>query len=256
MNNNDIKELKNKQIELLNLTDAICKKNNLTYLLIGGTLLGSIRHNGYIPWDDDIDIAMPQKDLDIFTNIINTQYNNKYFIQNSYTDKHFHFFFSKLLLNNTVLEQKNTYDYEQKTGINIDIFPLTESNGRTIILKIKKFLIVYISCHLIARNTKRRYLPQHIFTNIFSRNFLLRIRKKISNGNGDYLSNFGSKYPIDKQTFNKNVYFPLKHSLFEGKKYNIPNNYDFILKNIYGNKYMNIPPENKRNNHDIKKIIY
>ena len=80
-------ELKNTQLELLDEFKSFCVKNNLRFYLFGGTLLGAVRHKGFIPWDDDIDVCMPRKDYDKFCSLYKE--NDTYFLQNTNTDKYY-----------------------------------------------------------------------------------------------------------------------------------------------------------------------
>ena len=102
-----IEELRKIQIEMLEHIDTICEKHNLKYFLLGGTLIGAIRHKGYIPWDDDIDICMPREDYKKLIEIINTQEDNKYTILNPYENEDYYYFFSKMVDNDTILIEDN-----------------------------------------------------------------------------------------------------------------------------------------------------
>jgi len=78
MNQSVLKKLNETQIEILDEIDRICKKHHITYFISGGTLLGAVRHKGFIPWDDDIDVALPRKDYDKFGEICKTELSDKY----------------------------------------------------------------------------------------------------------------------------------------------------------------------------------
>ena len=90
-------ELQQKERDLLKIFIDFCDENKLTYFLVGGTLLGAIRHKGFIPWDDDIDVAMPREDYDKFVSLASKRFtkNNNVFFQNYRTDKHYPYVFSK-----------------------------------------------------------------------------------------------------------------------------------------------------------------
>ncbi|MBR5060749.1 MAG: LicD family protein, partial [Prevotella sp.] len=87
MNKEQLNKLHTIEIEILDEIVRICDKHNLRYCLIGGTLLGAIRHKGFIPWDDDLDIAMPRKDYEIFINLCHTELKNQYYLHNEVSDK-------------------------------------------------------------------------------------------------------------------------------------------------------------------------
>lgn len=113
--------------EMLMLTlfeiDRICKKHNIKYFLAGGTLLGAVRHGGFIPWDDDADIMMLREDYERFVKIAPLEFSNQYFLQTVETDKNNHFF-SKVRINNTVCATKFTKQFKElNNGFFVDIFP-------------------------------------------------------------------------------------------------------------------------------------
>src|SRR5699024_6110897 len=110
------------QLEILKEFDRFCKEHNIKYQLYAGTLLGAIRHKGFIPWDDDIDIAMTRDQYERFLEkYIN---NERYFLQNFQTDYNYFRQFSRLRKNNTVFRQEQYSNLDIHHGIFIDIFPL------------------------------------------------------------------------------------------------------------------------------------
>lgn len=111
------------ELDLLLKFDEICKKHNLKYFLGGGTLLGAIRHDGFIPWDDDIDVNMPRDDYEKFIKIASKELQQPYFMQTPYTDKGYYFSFAKMRNSNTA-SISHAFKYQSfNQGICIDIFP-------------------------------------------------------------------------------------------------------------------------------------
>ena len=124
MKSNDLKRLKIEEKKILDYYVNFCEKNNLKYYLAYGTLLGAIRHNGFIPWDDDIDVHMPPQDYQKFINLFKKDNNNDYFLQTIDTEKYFHATFTKIRKNNSCMVEKEWSYMKIHKGINIDIFPL------------------------------------------------------------------------------------------------------------------------------------
>ena len=119
-------ELKVTQQNLLDLMitlDGICRKENISYSLHGGTLLGAVRENGFIPWDDDMDIGMLRADYEKFLNVAKEKLNKKYFLQTWDTDEKFALPFAKIRLNGTKYIEHNSKNVDIHNGIYIDIFP-------------------------------------------------------------------------------------------------------------------------------------
>ena len=119
----NIKEMQKIELEMLLEVDRICKKFNIRYFLIAGTLLGAIRHKGFIPWDDDIDIIIPLNDYIKFCKVAEKELNKNYFLQNYKTD-FTAMWYTKIRKNNTTAIQANHKNKLHHQGIWIDIFPL------------------------------------------------------------------------------------------------------------------------------------
>ena len=123
-----LKKLQENQLEILNEIERICKKNNINFFLVGGTLLGAVRHKGYIPWDDDLDIGMMREDFIKFRNIVANDLDNKYFFDFYDTDKDYYLPFAKVRKNNTTFNEEISKDYDNHKGIFVDIFPFEYSD--------------------------------------------------------------------------------------------------------------------------------
>jgi lipopolysaccharide cholinephosphotransferase len=117
-------ELQKKQLEILKEFDRVCRENNLTYFANGGTCIGAIRHNGFIPWDDDVDVMMPREDYEKLLKLQNPWSDSKYFLQTFRTDKHYVLNFAKLRDSSTTYLESLFYNIRQNHGVWIDIFPL------------------------------------------------------------------------------------------------------------------------------------
>lgn len=265
----DIRKLHFAEIEILNYIVEICNKEELEYFLIGGTLLGAVRHKGFIPWDDDLDIAMPRNDYRKFINLFKEKYiNEKYSIDYINNNKYYWLPFIKIRNNNTIYQEKWQKDYNGEKGIWVDIFPLDNASKKiSVYLEIQEYLIKKIKGLLYIKN-----LRQLKKEDVFLKKLMIKLVKKIPNGllhvmievimksgnnrSNEYFVNFGSQYGIKKQTHLKEKYLPAVELEFEGKWYKVPNDYDYVLKSIYGNEYMQLPPMEKRVTHNPIKIIF
>ena len=122
MRNIEINELKKLELDILIEIDEICTKNNFRYSLAYGTLIGAVRHKGFIPWDDDIDIFLPRPDYNKFVDYCSK--NKTIFKLLSYDNSRWYSYpFAKATNQNTVIEEEET-DFNGKMGIYVDVFPL------------------------------------------------------------------------------------------------------------------------------------
>lgn len=117
------KKLKNMLVDMMKWFHEFCVRNNLRYYVLGGTMLGAIRHEGFIPWDDDIDIGMPRNDYERLIELMNKETKGRYVLETPDTEeKDFYYAFSKLYDTKTTLIENTKYQI--KRGIYLDIFPL------------------------------------------------------------------------------------------------------------------------------------
>lgn len=249
------------EYEILEVVANICEKNGITYCLQGGTLLGAIRHNGFIPWDDDIDITMPRKDFEKFIRVCAKELPKDYFLQSYKTDKNSYKPYAKVRKNGTLFIETTDDIIPGHQGIFIDIFPLdntSSESGKNVFIK-NKILCNVNNIMMIKAGLHKRSAIKTIIAKALPMFFLQRLQQflmKLAGNEKDlYLASMGGTLDIVKQTFPKNTYFPpVKHKFEKGEFY-IPFDSDYYLKRVYGD-YMKLPPEEKRHMHNPYKIIF
>lgn len=261
-----IKKIHHEILSIMDDVKCICDSNNIKYYIVGGTLLGAVRHKGFIPWDDDFDIAMPRKDFNKFISICDQKLEKNHKLLWQTTDKNYWLNHAKIENITTVFQEKKLNLTKTQWGIYIDIFPLDNVSNNPTNYRFIKYL------NTILLNIKRNYT----FKKAIKPTFKHKLRKLISNfipikvlfkiqtfllshkrfSTNNYLANFGSQYPIEKQIFHESVYGEGLRLQFCNKFFNAPNKYELVLKTIYGNNFMDLPPKSKRMTHLPLRVVF
>lgn len=250
-----INELKRIQLDLLIDIDKYCTFNHLTYFLAYGTLIGAIRHHGYIPWDDDIDIAMPRPDYDKFV----ANYKSKdgfYRVVTHKKDNRYTKPFAKVYDDRTII---NEYMYHQHDyGVYVDVFPIDGIDPNRKQIKNSGWLIKLLNTKLAILDSKRSIsknivmaLGKILLLPITVDDIINKMEQNAtiySYANAKLVANiaysvYGEGDIIDKEALSSTI-----DGTFEGHSFKIPTGYDKYLRNIYGD-YMKLPPVEKQVTH-------
>lgn len=243
INKEILKKAQKIMLEELVEIDRICKKYEISYWIDGGTLLGAKRHRGFIPWDDDVDICMLGSDYKKLKKIIKNELSEQFFFQNKETDKNYLVPWSKIRHRNSLFIEKSHGENKLfHQGINMDIFIMDSYNS----LKIMKvFRSLYKIEGLNDKNGNYLVIKKIILKLKLNKlvlktlKFMLSLIKRKENNLIGYRYNF-------LQVYDYKDIFPLSEIEFEGYKFSCPNNIDAVLKELYGDTYMELPPEKDR----------
>lgn len=257
------------QTEIVVDIDKICEENNLKYYIIGGTLLGAVRHKGFIPWDDDIDLVMYRDDYNRLIHILQRDYSKKYFVQTFDTDPYYARYILKVRLNNTCMVESILENSKSHSGIYVDIFPLDHvkksKHGLALRGKIIRWLFAYKSVRFDATVRKSGYRHwlgvafkwvTYLIPNRFINWLFDYVCTKDNHQDCKYTTNFASHFKWEKQLFENEVYGEGCRLEFEGKLLNAPTEYKKILERLYGKDYMKLPPKEKQETHNIIQLDF
>lgn len=263
---NVLKHLHSTELMILKDFIKICDDNNLTYYIYGGSLLGAVRHKGFIPWDDDIDVIMFREDYDKFKEIFLSQSNEKYELLNNETYDDFCFLYSKLSLKGTRFDEWCAGQVDYTMGIDIDIFVLDYVSDNSIISFIQTRLcrvLDKLSTISTLKLVDHPFLIQTISNTMHGVLKALRIKPvKFINLCLKLLTYYENTQsvcdictPNRPQIYDADYYGRGKKIPFEDIEVNAPQNSHAVLEQIYGD-YMQLPPEEERYNHMAEYIDF
>lgn len=253
------REIQSHCLDIMRAFDCFAKENHLTYWMSGGTLLGAVRHRGFIPWDDDVDLMMPRPDYEY---LIHHFEDGKYRLSTCEKDRDYHTPFARMWDCDTVLEWNAIQ--EKNIGVFIDIFPMDGFPTNGIISKIHL-------CHLkwyrtlINASVRKRFLKKEKY--IVVKKMLRKLLRHDGNYYSRKLNNLAQKYDYESSSFvgvkttsahlfreinSKNIFSDTVYLSFEDMLLPAPMEYGTYLNHLYGD-YMKLPPEEERQ--DRKSVV-
>jgi lipopolysaccharide cholinephosphotransferase len=256
------------QLDILKVIHSVCMENNIAYTLWGGTLLGAVRHKGFIPWDDDLDIALLRKDYEKLIALLKSTPIEGYYLHNMETDAHCVIPYAKYRAENTAYIETSLKDSKMRKGIFIDIFPLDKiKNPGSLESNMRRWVCKFIF-HGIARKEKGRWERKGIkkaeillsaVIGWFPKKTLSYIQKKLAFRENKKWNHRASIYSPNCKTertyLSEDEFNHLTELEFENAQFCAIPHWDALLTRLYGN-YTALPPEHKRTSgHGVEKVI-
>ncbi|MBQ3436264.1 MAG: LicD family protein [Bacilli bacterium] len=268
-----LKMLQKVELEMLKDINKVCEKYDIKYFALDGTGIGAMRHKGFIPWDDDIDLRFLEKDVSKFVKCMQEEMPDKYYFVNETSFKNYPLSFTKMCKKDTIFVEHATANSGVEIGIFIDIVPMVyvDDNEK---IRNKKLLkswyiyklgvlaavknpvlsfggikakIVVAGCYIIHYLLKLLHLDSGFF---FKKGYKVALANKKTNT----IASLNTVYKLTS-IYSVNDVFPVVKTKFEDTYVYVPKECDKLLR-IYFGDYMELPPEEKRHNHCPKKLVF
>lgn len=254
-------EIKIIALNLMKVFHRFCEEKGIRYFMAYGTLLGAVRHRGFIPWDDDIDVAVPRSDYDRIIREFNGWCEEDVELISYETNEGYYLPYAKLIDTNTVLIEK--IDHPIPIGVYFDIFPIDNMpddkgkaaklikktvfwnrvNGFKMYVVPERKLSIKCFAHVILKTFLQFFKRKNIIKKIINIS-----RKYESEGTSKYMGCVVSPFYKEKEIMEKDWYSDRVSLTFEDGEFYAPAGYDSILKKLYGN-YMEFPPKEQQVTH-------
>lgn len=255
----DFQELHHELLTILEYIDEICKKNNIKYTLCAGSVLGAIRHNGFIPWDDDLDIMMMRSEYKKFLTVVHNDKNDRFFLQEERKDCPY--YFSKIRMNGTALIEKNPLRKRWRNmhqGIFVDVFPVDYAAKNVFHRSLQTVCArILVAQSLLERGYRNAAFYKKIFMGLslfflpFKKimfNCVVGVKKEKASCVSTFLGDYNKFFSL---TLLKNTV----QILFENNKYPIPKDWENYLITMYGESWRE-PPSQKEIEYKIHAEIF
>ena len=258
---NKLRQLQLCELEILDEFVRVCEKHGLPYYLVGGTLLGAVRHQGFIPWDDDIDVAMPREGYDRFAEIAQQELGPQYFYQSPDTDPHYFLTYNKIRKNGTKVYEERFKNARIHKGVFIDIFPLDFCPKPGLLCHLL-FNVLAVMNYRGQVDSGEEYRPYeeisgkigYTVLRLFSPRGLVKVRRRLLRlstwlSDRRYIASFSGAYGYRGEVFRTEKLGKEAQVRFEGRDYTAPREWSQILEQWYGTDWNSIHSGPEQNRH-------
>jgi lipopolysaccharide cholinephosphotransferase len=271
----DVKNVQACLLDMMDDIDHVCRKYHLTYAISGGAMLGAVRHGGFIPWDDDIDICMPRKDYNRLGRLMLREYGDRYWVQEVRRDARYDLNFMKIRKKGTTFMEVFDMDPE-KSGVFIDIFPAENTFDHVALRMVHGVLTdgLLLACSCVRMASKEKRLRSYtagsdVEGSVRQKIFIGRILGVLplrwwllqtdrvmgicKNHQSRYISIPCGRKHFFGELYRREDFYPPKRRAFDEHEYYCVRNEEHYLRQLYGD-YMKLPPEEEREHHSVLKF--
>lgn len=252
--NPDGSNLRKAQIRMLDMLiylDKVCKEQNISYRLDAGNVLGAIRHGGFIPWDDDVDIVLSRKDSKRLCNYLINNPHPQYKLQSFETDYGYVGAWSVLRdMKSEYIQDSKVHKVRKYRGLQIDIFPY-ENRIIVPLYTLSAYITRYNNIWFVGKHMRIARIVHSIQYSIFHPIF--RFLGLLFGNPNVYRHSYGAVFNVEHTP---GALFPFRPIEFENKVFYGPANPCLYCEETYGKDYMSLPPQENRNHHRAKVIIW
>lgn len=263
LDNKTLRQLQMIQLEMLEEVDRICKKCGIKYNIIAGTLLGAVRHGGYIPWDDDADVALLRPEYEKFRKACKTELDKTRFVfQDHRNTKGYRWGYGKIRRKNTLFLREFQEHMPYFQGVFIDVFPLDNVPDNYMLRSVHNFLCFGVRKFLwseVGQYADKSIIKRKVYSlmakvpakAVFDFYAFLMVTGNCKRTDWVRILTFPT--PNSEYGYKRKWYESSVDTVFEGKVFSGIKNYDEYLSFKFGD-YMELPPEEKRKVHPVSKI--
>ncbi len=276
LDENMLKKLQSILLEILDDVVEVCEENNICWFLGGGSALGAMRHRGFIPWDDDVDINMPRIDFDRFIPLFKEKFGDKYWVHTPQDTKNYALSIAKIRKKGTIMRGRDDF-HSNECGIGVDIFiientynflPFRFLHGvfcltMGYLLSCRKFfrdrkeMLQLAKLAPTAKNTIKMKIVIGAVISLFSVDTWCRwtdnVNSLCKNNNSKFVTGCAGRLHYFGEMYPRKDFFTTKKQNFAGRRFNVPVNVDTYLTHCYGN-WKEIPDEDKKEKHLLFEI--
>ena len=261
MKDTEIRALQQSELEILFAFKRLCDTNHLSYFITAGTLLGAVRHKGFIPWDDDIDVVMPREDYDRLPEICAEQLPSCFYYQSGETEENYPYFFAKIRKEGTEVYEPCLSGVDIRKGHYIDVFPLDSCPASPTAARLF-FKWVWMLTWAIQGKVDDSYVCGYTkpgarlayrLLKCFPLSALRKMRRNVCRLVGDtgILCTVGGAHGYPAESYDSAWFRECVDLPFEGALFPAPVGWDALLRNMYGD-YWVLPEETERQSHFVK----